>query len=417
MLVHSQTLELHLPGQKIKKLRSETAKLSAPPTVREVSRLLGKLNSVSHAVTPGPLFCRMIQRDLATALDRGGQSYETPCPLSVAAKEELSWWTEQLTRWNGKSLVLRNIDLTLESDASRTGWGASCQGVHTGGPWSPQERSYHINCLELLAASLVVKTFMKGLTNKRVLLLLDNQTVVAYINNLGGTVSAQAMLIARNLWMWCLERDILLSAQHLPGKKNIAADSESRVMKDRYDWMLNESVFRRVLNCFPYLNVNLFASRLTAQLQRFFSWRPDPLAEATDAFLQDWRGLSGYANPPWSLIGRVLSKVEEQRVDVILSVANSTLVSQAPQSTDCSRISHQPELVWEAREGCLPELLPQLAVWPISGNTMSTRSFLEKLQTSSSLHGDRNQHSLTIRCVKSGSAGVLKGTVIPFQDL
>ena len=110
----------------------------------------------------------MIQRDLATALDRGGQSYETPCPLSVAAKEELSWWTEQLTRWNGKSLVLRNIDLTLESDASRTGWGASCQGVHTGGPWSPQERSYHINCLELLAASLVVKTFMKGLTNKRV---------------------------------------------------------------------------------------------------------------------------------------------------------------------------------------------------------------------------------------------------------
>ena len=100
MLVHSQTLELHLPGQKIKKLRSETAKLlvlSAPPTAREVSRLLEKLNSVSQAVAPGPLFCRMIQRDLATTLGRGGQSYETPCPLSVAAKEELSWWTEQLT--------------------------------------------------------------------------------------------------------------------------------------------------------------------------------------------------------------------------------------------------------------------------------------------------------------------------------
>ena len=53
MQVHSQALELHLPGQKIRKLRSETAKLQdliAPPTAREVSRLLGKLNSVSQAV-------------------------------------------------------------------------------------------------------------------------------------------------------------------------------------------------------------------------------------------------------------------------------------------------------------------------------------------------------------------------------
>ena len=36
-----------------------------------------------------------------------------PCPLSVAAKEELTWWSDQLTKWNGKSLVLRNPDLLL----------------------------------------------------------------------------------------------------------------------------------------------------------------------------------------------------------------------------------------------------------------------------------------------------------------
>ena len=28
----------------------------------------------------------------------------------------------------------------------------------------------------------------------------------------------------------------------------------------------------------------VFASRLTFQIPRFFSWRPDPLAEAVDAF-------------------------------------------------------------------------------------------------------------------------------------
>ena len=59
----------------------------------------------------------------------------------------LSWWTHQLTRWNGKGLVLRNPDVTLQSDASLTGWGATAQGVCTRGPWSLEEKSSHINWL------------------------------------------------------------------------------------------------------------------------------------------------------------------------------------------------------------------------------------------------------------------------------
>ena len=72
---------------------------------------------------------------------------------------------------------------------------------------------------------------------------MDNQTAVAYVNNLGRTVSTQATRLARELWMWCLKRDILLTAQHLPGKENVIADMESRVMRDRLDWMLNLSIF------------------------------------------------------------------------------------------------------------------------------------------------------------------------------
>ena len=162
MQVHSKTMELRLPGQKLKKLRTETAKFTrsqTPPSAREVSRLLGKLNSVSQAVPPGPLFCRMLQRDLTRSLAKGSQSYKAPCPLSAGAKEELTWWTDQLARWNGKSLVLKNPDLSIESDASLLGWGASCQGVRTGGPWSPDEKKFHINCLELLAASFAVNPF------------------------------------------------------------------------------------------------------------------------------------------------------------------------------------------------------------------------------------------------------------------
>ena len=112
---------------------------------------------------------------MTTALDQSNQCYETPFSLSSTAIEELEWWNTQLAHWNGKSLVLRQPDLQIESDASLRGWGASCQGTQTGGPWSQQEQQLHINCLELLAATLAIKTFLKGQGNKSVLLLLDNQ--------------------------------------------------------------------------------------------------------------------------------------------------------------------------------------------------------------------------------------------------
>jgi len=155
----------------------------------------------------------------------------------------------------------------------------------------------YINCLELLATTLATKTFMKGQQDKHVLLYLDSTTAVAYITHLGGTVSAQATSLAKDLWIWCLEKNITLTAQHLPGRENSVANSESRVMKDRSDWRLNPAVFRKIQTTMGPLEVDLFASRLTSQLPKFFSWRPDPQAEATDAFLQDWRNLRGYANP------------------------------------------------------------------------------------------------------------------------
>ena len=193
---------------------------------------------------------------------------------------------------------MRQPDIQIESNTSLKGWGASAHGSQTGGPWSREERTLHINCLELLAATLAVKTFLKSQINKRVLLLLDNQTAVAYVNNLGGTVSTQATRLARELWMWCLERDILLTAQHLPGKENVIADTESKVMRNRSDWMLNPSIFQRMMCQFSYLEVDLLATRLTYQLPHFFSCRPDPLAEETDAFLQGCTHVKGYANPP-----------------------------------------------------------------------------------------------------------------------
>jgi len=62
----------------------------------------------------------------------------------------------------------------IQSDASLQGWGTVCNGTRTGGPWSQVEQEMHINCMELLAATLAVQTFLKGQTVVSVLLQLDN---------------------------------------------------------------------------------------------------------------------------------------------------------------------------------------------------------------------------------------------------
>ena len=103
-------------------------------SARELSWLLGKMTAMSQAIPPVPLFYRQLQRDLSVALERAHQSYDAPCKLSPGSREELDWWISHLERWNGKSLLSHQADMTIESDASLTGWGATTGDSQTGGP-------------------------------------------------------------------------------------------------------------------------------------------------------------------------------------------------------------------------------------------------------------------------------------------
>ena len=203
---------------------------------------------------------------LSQALDRSGQCYTVSLHVSQPMKEELQWWSDHLAAWNGKTLIAHKPSLVIESDASRTGWGAVCQGSRTGGPWSETEQQWHINCLEALAAFLAVKCFARDRRGVTILLRMDNITAVTYVNKLGGTVSQQMNSIVKELWLWCMNRDITLTAEHLPGFLNTIADEESRVMKDNSDWMLHPRVFNRIQRRWGPLEVDMFASHSTFQV-------------------------------------------------------------------------------------------------------------------------------------------------------
>lgn len=211
---------LLLPPKKIAKIRKEIrfALKQDSLTLRELARLLGLLSSSIHAIFPGPLNYRALQRIKGKAL-RSGLWYGDLVTLDQEARSKLSWWREILDAWNGKAIFGSTPEFVLESDASLHGWGARLLNQNTGGVWSLAETSHHINVLELTAGLYTLMSFRHLLQGRSVILKMDNISTVSYINCLGGTRSADLSNLAKRLWMFCFEHKIALKAEYLPESK------------------------------------------------------------------------------------------------------------------------------------------------------------------------------------------------------
>ena len=251
---------------------------------------------------------------------------------------------------------------------------------------------------------------------------MDSMSALTYMNKLGGTISPQLEQPGQRIMAVVQERSILLKAQHLAGVLNTIADDESRVMKDQTDWKLGPTVFWQINQRLGPLKVDLFASRLTCQLKQFVSWRPDPMAIATDAFTLDWAELKAFANPPWNLIGRVLAQTHPQQAELVLVAPVWKAQGWYPVLLEMLvevplLIPPRRDLITATHEDSLPEVVPQLAVWAISGSATRSARFLRELRNCSWRHGDRSPPRHITHSLESGSAGVVDGTVIPFDVL
>ena len=71
--------------------------------------------------------------------------------------------------------------------------------------------------------------------------------------------------------------------------------------------MLDKSVLSNVLERLEFEpEINLFASHVNTQFQKYVSYQPDPNAFAVNAFTLNWGELKFYAFPRFSLIAHVL---------------------------------------------------------------------------------------------------------------
>ncbi len=108
--------------------------------------------------------------------------------ITPLCRRTFSAWEDISFLWAGVPLqqVSRCIVTTA---ASKTAWGAVCNGHAASGVWTGHGLHWHINCLELLTVLLALRRFRPLIQGKHMLVWTDNAATVAYINHQGGVRS------------------------------------------------------------------------------------------------------------------------------------------------------------------------------------------------------------------------------------
>ena len=208
--------------------------------------------------------------------------------LAHDSLKDIRWWSSNIQTATRK--ILHNSpDVVVYTDASQMGWGAHIDhDNNTSGVWSKSESLRDINYLELLAVRLALASLLDSRSNIYVRIMSDNTTTISYINSMGGCKAIECNSLTKHIWDWARERKIWLSAAHIPGSNNVEADQLSQNPNLNLEWMLSRPIFQRILSLFGRPDIDLFASRLNAQVETYVSWIPQPMAKFVDAFSIEW---------------------------------------------------------------------------------------------------------------------------------
>ena len=420
--LNSKNMSIKLPERKMLDIKNLCRVMLSNPRIsfHQLASLIGKMHAASRAIIPAPLYYRDLQLQLIEGVNTQGWSGKIT--LNQESKENLNWWISQVQRWNLATIETRAPDMQLETDASKQGWGANLNGKIAQGPWTKEESCLHINILEMKAILHGLQALVKK-QNTTILVKTDNTTAMTHINKMGGTKSKILNSVTTKIWMWCLQRQITITASHIPGKMNLTADSASRKFQDSSDWMLNKTIFNKINQKWGPLTIDLFASRWNTQLPKFFSWKDQPNSAGTNALYQKWPKQGAYGFPPYCIIQKTILKAIEEEADIVLITPMKTNQPWYPKLLEMSiqhpiRIPKKGKLLSDAMGNPHPsDKKLQLAAWYLSSKNTSQQAFHQTLQKQLPIGIEKTQKFPMGMPGRFGIAGALKGKFLPFQDL
>ncbi len=174
--------------------------------------------------------------------------------LDPQAREKLQWWISNMKLVNGSAICPAMTEMMIISDASKMGWSATSRNLPLHQCLGTE--SYFFSPTDFPETPLECI----GETPPR-----QHNSGCLY-KQPRGYMLTQSVSLTLDLWKWYLQRNILISAEYLPGISNVQVDKESRTFLDLSDWRLHPQLKQ------PFLKdreIDLFALRLTHQLHTY----------------------------------------------------------------------------------------------------------------------------------------------------
>ena len=312
------------------------------------------------------------------------------------------------------------MDSVIFLDASTIGWGAHLLEISIG-RWKKLEALDHINYLELEAAFLALRAFLPLIKGSHVQFGLDNCTAVAYINWLGGTRSQHLTAMALDIWCYALDKNMVMSAIHVPGKWNRIADGKSRIFHyARSQSVQTDNQTSGTLGCGSVClsgkssgaRVRVMEVRTRGNSNRCFQY---PLGLSTELFVSSFLPDTNVPKESNAGAGRLHSHCSSMEEPAMVS---STPIHAYRASPAIASGSENPEASRDRQDSSplLPEEIP-VSCMENFWKSLQNEGFPEKCKKFYYLPEEATQPSNMKVLRKAGVAGVVKKRLILFLRL
>jgi hypothetical protein len=283
-------------------------KYSAPRLLLE--RLAGMIVSMRLALGP---VCMLFTRAIYAAIARAYKAGRRYAKITQAARDELLFWAGTARTDFCCPLWPRptKADVSVNTDAGGTSWGAVCGTLQAQGYFSLAERTTSSTLRELLAVRHAISSFGHLLSGRIVRLRTDNMNVPRILSTgsrkpVNQTEAVAIFQLVRTLAINTLE------ALWVPRGENVHADALTR-WHDSDDWQLDPAVFRQLNQRWGPHTIDRFGSHTNHLLPVFNSRFWCPGTHGVDAFAQsDWASHNNWCNGPFGRIGAVLAILRDQ---------------------------------------------------------------------------------------------------------